>query len=80
MDKLELARRGVALTSGMGVSAILTGVIYNTTPTETAYQKVTVGTAKIVLGFIISEHVDRYLERKEEDLRIWWTENIITKA
>jgi hypothetical protein len=80
MNKLELAKNAVAFTAGMGISQILTGIVSSTTPTDTTYQKVTVHTGRVVLGLVIGEAVDRYLDRKVIDVRDWWQENITTKT
>lgn len=80
MKYLEIAKGAVAFTTGLGISQILTGVVSSTTPTETTYQKVTVTTAKVVLGYAIGEVIDNMLDRKQADLTNWWHENITTKA
>lgn len=80
MNKIEILKKGVAFTTGLGIGQILTGIVSSTTPTETTYQKVTVYSGRIVLGLMIGEVVDHYLDRKFDEATVWWKENITTKA
>ena len=80
MKYLEVTKSAVAFTAGLGISQILTGIVSTTTPTDTTYQKVTVTTGKVVLGYVIGDAIDQVLDRKTDELRAWWHENITTKT
>lgn len=80
MNKIEILKKGVAFTAGLGIGQILTGVVSSTTTTDNTYQKVTVYTGRVVLGLVIGEVVDNYLDRKFDEATVWWKENITTKA
>lgn len=80
MNKLEILKKGVAFSAGLGIGQILTGIVSSTTPTDTTYQKVTVYSGRIVLGLVIGEVVDNYLDRQFDNAQNWWRENITTKV
>lgn len=80
MSQLDIARKTVSFVSGLGVSQIVAGVVANTTPTDTVYQKVTVRTGGFVIGYFIGDWIDRRLEEEQIKLQAWWHENITTKA
>lgn len=80
MNPLTLARKAISLTASLGAGQIVGSIVANTTPQTTMYQKVTVRTGALVMGYMAGEAIDKYLERKQIELETWWHENITTKA
>ena len=77
---LELFKKVVATTAGLGAGQIVGSIIAVTTPQSTAYQKVTVQTAAFVGGLAASEYIGRYTDRKIDEAAEWVRTNFKKKT
>lgn len=80
MNPLTFARKAISMAAGLGAAQIVSNVVANTTPQTNMYQKVTVRTGAVVMGYMAGEAIEHYLERKQTEIESWWRENITTKA
>lgn len=68
---LELFKKVVATTAGLGAGQIVGSIINLTTPQANTYQKVTVTTASFVGGLAASEYIGKYTDRKIDEAAEW---------
>lgn len=80
MNPLTVARKAISMTAGLGAAQIVGSIVAHTTPQTTMYQKVTVRTGAVVMGYMAGEAIERYLERKQIEIETWWHENITAQA
>lgn len=73
---LELLKKVVSTTAGLGAGQIIGSIINLSTPQSTTYQKVTVTTASVVGGMAASEYIGKYTDRKIDEAAAWYRENI----
>jgi ABC-type xylose transport system permease subunit len=72
---LELLKKVVSVTAGLGAGQIVGAIVNATTPQATTYQKVTVSTASFVGGMAASEYIGTYTDRKIDEAAAWCREN-----
>jgi hypothetical protein len=65
---VDVVKAGVGLVTGIGISAILTAIVKETTPTDNPYQAATVFAGRIGLTMLASEAVRSVTDRKIDDV------------
>ena len=75
MNKIEILKKGLGFTAGLGIGQILASIVVQTTPTDTTYQKVTVYTARIAVGMVVGDIVQEHIDKKLDEFVIWWNQN-----
>lgn len=76
MNALAITKTVVKTIVGLGASTITKQIIEKNVDTETAYQKVTVNSASIAIGFAASDAASEYTDRKIEEIAAWYIKNI----
>jgi len=75
MNKLEILKKGIGFTAGLGIGQIIAAIVVQTTPTDTTYQKVTVYTARVAVGMVIGDIVQTHIDQKLDEAADWWKKN-----
>ena len=80
MNPLTLTRKVISTAASLGAGKIVGSIVASTTPQNNLYQKVTVRTGAFVMGYMLGDAIDHYLEKKQVEIETWWHENITTKT
>lgn len=72
MKSVAIAKKIVTTIVGIGTAKIIKDMIENNVDTDTVYQKVTVGSASVAIGYAVSEQTSEYTDRKiDEAVALW---------
>lgn len=72
MKSIAIAKKIVTTIVGIGTTKIIKDMIENNVDTDTVYQKVTVGSASVAIGYAVSETTSKYTDRKiDEAVALW---------
>jgi hypothetical protein len=64
---VDVIKAGVGLIAGIGVNAIISAIVKETTPTDNPYQAATVLAGRLGLTMVASEAVRSVTDRKIDD-------------
>jgi hypothetical protein len=64
---LDVVKSGVGLIAGIGINAILSAIVKETTPTDNPYQAATVFAGRLGLTLLASEAVRTVTDRKIDE-------------
>jgi hypothetical protein len=76
MNKIAAAKKIVTSIVAIGTTKIVAGVIENNVTTDSVYQKVTVGSASVAIGYAVSETTSDYTDRKIDEAVAFWNKHI----
>jgi hypothetical protein len=65
---MDVIKAGVGLITGIGISAIISAIVKETTPTDNPYQAATVFAGRIGITMVASEAVRSVTDRKIDDV------------
>jgi hypothetical protein len=72
MKSVAIAKKIVSTIVGIGTAKIVKDIIENNVETDKTYEKVTVGTASVAIGYAVSETTSNYTDRKiDEAVALW---------
>jgi site-specific DNA-adenine methylase len=74
MNKLEIAKKALTITVGLGVSKISATIIKNNVQPENLFQQVTVGAGAVVIGMMASDASKTYTNTKVDELVAAWSD------
>lgn len=79
MKTVAIAKKIVSTIIGIGTAKIVKDVIENNVETDSVYQKVTVRTSSVAIGYAVSELTTDYTDRKIDEIVEFWQKNIKRK-
>lgn len=79
MKKIAIAKKIISTVVGLGTATIVKSVIENNVETDNTYQKVTVGTASVAIGYAVSDMTSEYTNSKIDELVDLWQKHVVRK-
>lgn len=73
MKSIAIAKKVVSTIVGIGTAKIIKDFIENNVETDALHQKVTVGSASVVIGYSVSEMTSQYTDKKIDEAVALWT-------
>lgn len=79
MKSIAIAKKIVTTIVGIGTTKIIKSMIENNVDTDTIYQKVTVGSASVAIGYAVSETTSEYTDRKIDEAVALWQKHVTNR-
>lgn len=79
MKSVAIAKKIVTTIVGIGTTKIIKSMIENNVDTDTIYQKVTVGSASVAIGYAVSETTSEYTDRKIDEAVALWQKHVTNR-
>ena len=79
MKSIAIAKKIVTTIVGIGTTKIIHDMIENNVDTDTVYQKVTVRSASVAIGYAVSETTSSYTDRKIDEAVALWQKHIANR-
>lgn len=79
MKSVAIAKKIVTSIVGFGTAKIIKDIIENNVETDTVYQKVTVGSASVAIGYAVSETTSEYTDRKIDEAVAFWQKHVTNR-
>lgn len=79
MKSIAIAKKIVTTIVGFGTAKIIKDMIENNVDTDTVYQKVTVGSASVAIGYAVSETTSEYTDRKIDEAVALWQKHVTNR-
>lgn len=79
MKSVAIAKKIVTTIVGIGTTKIIKDIIENNVDTDTAIQKVTVGSASVAIGYAVSETTSEYTDRKIDEAVAFWQKHVTNR-
>jgi hypothetical protein len=79
MKSVAVAKKIVSTIVGIGTTKIIKDMIENNVDTDTVYQKVTVGSASVAIGYAVSETTSEYTDRKIDEIVALWQKHVTNR-
>lgn len=76
MKAIAITKKIVSTIVGIGTAKIINDVIENNVDTDTVYQKVTVKSASVAIGYAVSENTSNYTDRKIDEAVALWKKHV----
>lgn len=76
MKIVAIVKKTVTTIVGIGTAKIIKDVIENNVDTDNVYQKVTVGSASVAIGYAVSENTSEYTDRKIDEIVEFWHKHV----
>ncbi|HKU51958.1 MAG TPA: hypothetical protein VJQ25_05795 [Nitrospira sp.] len=76
MKSIAIAKKIVSTIVGIGTAKIVKDVIESNVETDNVYQKVTVGSASVAIGYAVSETTSNYTDRKIDEIVALWQKHV----
>lgn len=80
MDKIAIAKNVTSFVVGAGTTRIVGSIIANNVSSETAIQKVAVGSASFVIGAMAADATKAYTSSKIDQAVAWYNDNFTGKT
>lgn len=80
MKKIAIAKKIISTIVGLGTAQIVKQIIENNVETDTTYQKVTVGTASVAIGYAVSDYTSEYTDTKIEEIVDLWQKHVVNRT
>jgi hypothetical protein len=80
MKKIAIAKKIVTAIVGLGTAQIVKQIIENNVETDTPYQKVTVGSASVAIGYAVSDYTSDYTNTKIDEAVELWQKHIVKRT
>lgn len=80
MKKIAIAKKIINTIVGLGTAQIVKSVIENNVETDTTYQKVTVGTASVAIGYAVSDMTSEYTDTKIDEMVELWQKHVVNRT
>lgn len=80
MSKIAIAKKIVSTIVGLGTAQIVKQIIENNVETDTTYQKVTVGTASVAIGYAVSDYTAEYTDSKIDEAVDLWKKHVVNRT
>lgn len=80
MKKIAIAKKIINTIVGLGTAQIVKSVIENNVETDTTYQKVTVGTASVAIGYAVSDMTSAYTDTKIDEMVELWQKHVVNRT
>ena len=79
MKSVAIAKKIVTTIVGIGTTKIIKDIIESNVDTDTVYQKVTVGSASVAIGYAVSETTSQYTDRKIDEAVALWQKHVTNR-
>jgi hypothetical protein len=79
MTKIDFLKKAVSFIVGAGTTKIVHDVIANNVNIDNTAQKISVGSASLVIGAIASDVTSSYTDAKIDEAVIWWNNNVTNR-
>lgn len=72
MKAIAITKKVVSTIVGIGTAKIVNDIVERNVDTDSVYQKVTVKSASVAIGYAVSETTSNYTDRKiDEAVALW---------
>jgi hypothetical protein len=79
MKAIAITKKIVTTIVGIGTTKIIHDMIENNVDTDNVYQKVTVGSASVAIGYAVSETTSNYTDRKIDEIVELWNKHVTNR-
>jgi hypothetical protein len=79
MKTIAIAKKIVTTIVGIGTTKIIHDMIESNVDTDNVYQKVTVGSASVAIGYAVSETTSNYTDRKIDEAVALWQKHVTNR-
>lgn len=73
MKAIAITKKIVSTIVGIGTAKIVNDIVEANVDTDSVYQKVTVKSASVAIGYAVSETTSNYTDRKIDEAVALWT-------
>ena len=79
MKSIAIAKKIVTTIVGIGTAKIVNDIVEANVDTDNVYQKVTVGSASVAIGYAVSETTSNYTDRKIDEAVALWKKHVTNR-
>ena len=79
INAIAIVKKTVTTIVGIGTTKIIHDMIENNVDTDNVYQKVTVGSASVAIGYAVSETTSNYTDRKIDEAVALWKKHVTNR-
>src|SRR5688572_24020663 len=76
MKSIAIAKKIVTTIVGIGTAKIVNDIVEANVDTDNVYQKVTVKSASVAIGYAVSETTSNYTDRKIDEIVALWQKHV----
>lgn len=76
MKSVAIAKKIVSTIVGIGTAKIVNDIVESNVDTDNVYQKVTVKSASVAIGYAVSETTSNYTDRKIDEIVDFWQKHV----
>lgn len=76
MKAVSIAKKIVSTIVGIGTAKIVNDIVEANVDTDNVYQKVTVKSASVAIGYAVSETTSNYTDRKIDEAVALWQKHV----
>lgn len=76
MKSVAIVKKIVSTIVGIGTAKIVNDIVENNVDTDNVYQKVTVKSASVAIGYAVSEQTSEYTDRKIDEAIAFWKKHV----
>lgn len=79
MKSIAIAKKIVTTVVGIGTAKIVRDIIESNVDTKNVYEKVTVGSASVAIGYAVSETTSQYTDSKIDEAVALWQKHVTNR-